>query len=557
MLGALAPLAIAGGAFAGKSTGSATAPAPPSTGDTPTEAGSFEIAPVRILGIPVFPVTSPSLGSGTAGHPTAVQRARVIEGNMALLYRPPHLCSTGEWLAEQLLQAAFLRDGANPCSDQRLGLRGPAEALRVEAVPQAGGDVVLQASEPGRERPLPVLTVTQEDARLYGTTTERLARRWRSVLERRLRYARRILTPTELWRRWRRVAVIELALGTLLLGVLALWRRSRGRIVPPSEEKGHALGTRRNLRLQQGRGLRGLLFVLALALLVTMAGVATFAVPGEVPLALDLLLLPLGVLLKVAVVALVALLLRLLGRFLLSQWASARADLPEERRARRDQRHHSLQLMSRRLISLAGCAVVALWVVSGIPGVRELSASAVLASGALLGALALVFQGLLRDFVAGLVVLLDDRYAIGDSVDLGGLSGEVVDIGMLSTELRGADQRVVTVPNSRCEPVVNHTKLHSGAELKLPLAPGGLDLPRALALVREETSAFAADPAWQPLLLKAPQVRGVSEVTVDAVWLSVLLVTATGRQGGARRELLQRLVERLGQEGISLASTAG
>ncbi|HYP04111.1 MAG TPA: hypothetical protein VER57_06125 [Cyanobium sp.] len=48
----------------------------------------------------------------------------------------------------------------------------------------------------------------------------------------------------------------------------------------------------------------------------------------------------------------------------------------------------------------------------------------------------------------------------------------------------GTDQRVVTVPKSRCELVLNLTKLRSGAELKLPLASTGLDLSRALAAAR-------------------------------------------------------------------------
>jgi small conductance mechanosensitive channel len=357
------------------------------------------------------------------------------------------------------------------------------------------------------------------------------------------------------------VALIELALAALLVSVLALWRRSRRGLrragsAPSPPMDAPPMGSRRDQRRALAAAPSLLLLATALAVLVTMAGVATFAVPGQVPLALDLLLLPLGVLLKLAVVALGVTLLRVLSRMLFSQWA-VRADLPEELRARRDQRQHSLELMNRRLIHLTAFALAVLWVVVGIPGVWKLSASALLASGALLGALAIVFQGLLRDFAAGLVVLFDDRYAIGDTVDLGGLSGEVVDLGVLSTELRGADQRVMTVPNSRCEPVVNHTKLRSGAELKLPLAPMGLDLPRALEAVRLEAAAFGVDPDWQPLLLQPPQVRGVIEVTADGVWLSVLLATAAGRQGAAKRALLGRLVERLGREGIALSSSSG
>jgi small conductance mechanosensitive channel len=480
-----------------------------------------------------------STGSGAGGSLQAAARARVIEGNLALLYRPHPLCTPGEWLAEQFLGRGFLHDQESPCRADSLGLRTPPAALGIGTLRRQDGTVLLQAQLSGRELPIPLLTVTREDALLNGTTPEGLAQRWSRLLERDLRYARRMLTPAELGARWWRVALMELALTGVLVGVLALWRHSRRRVGGTPGE----LGSR-------------LLLAAALAVLAAMAGIGAFAVPGEVPLALDLLLQPVGVLMKLAVVGLLAALVRGLGRLLLSQWAG-RGDVPEEHRARRDQRHRSLHLMTRRLIDLAAVLVVTAWVLADIPGVRELSTHAVLASGALLGALAIVFQGLLRDFVAGLVVLLDDRYAIGDSVELGGLAGEVVDLGVLSTELRGTDQRVITVPNSRCEPVVNHTKLRSGAELTFPLAAAGLDLPRALAAIGEEARAFAADPGWQPRLLKPPVLRGVSAVSVNGVTVSLVITTIAGQQGAAKRALLGRIVERLGREGIALASSSG
>ena len=120
-----------------------------------------------------------------------------------------------------------------------------------------------------------------------------------------------------------------------------------------------------------------------------------------------------------------------------------------------------------------GCIVlVGLWMLLEIPGVSDLSSHALLASGALIGALTLVFQDILRDFASGLTVLLEDRYAIGDQVTIGDLTGDVVDVALLSTVLRGADQRVMVIPNSQCRRVINATKVRSGCDLRLTLAHG-------------------------------------------------------------------------------------
>jgi small conductance mechanosensitive channel len=188
--------------------------------------------------------------------------------------------------------------------------------------------------------------------------------------------------------------------------------------------------------------------------------------------------------------------------------------------------------------------------------VRELTAGAWLAGGALLGGLAIAFQGLLRDLVAGLVALLDDHYAVGDVVEINGITGEVVDVGLLVTELRTADQRVVVVANSASQQLLNHTKIRSGVDVVIPLSTQDTRLDEALALIEAECTAFAADPASGAALLQAPDVRGVSHVSPQAVEVSVLLTTRTGEQWAAERALLRRLVVRLQGAGIPLARPA-
>jgi len=508
LLALLAALLLAGPSLAdsaGMPPPQASAPRPPAAEEV-RDSGSFHRAKVRILGIPVLTVASPVV-DGSRG-PDARQRAQVIEGNLELLYRSQEVCTSAESIGEQIVTTLLQRlsAGEKACDANQLGLLGSADQVRVEIAPGSDDVPVLQARVPGRELPLPLLSITSEDASLHGTTPQRLAERWRQRLERRLRLARHLLEPEVIGQRFRGVALAELALlGLLGLGLL-LWRDISRRLMDVELEavatatahrKPEALsaagsraaqlpslpGThttlparraetanlasptpwstpaptstptprptpgslatplaRPSLRDRARRWLRrfvggeagGLRRALAISglhllsrvllggvvlLVPLMVGVAVLAIPGQIPLAIALLLQPFGVVSKLAIGWLMALLLKTVLAVLLSQW-QYNPVLAPERRARRDQRTRSLLRVSQRLVTVLCIALVALWVLVEIPGVQDLSNNALLASGALLGALALVFQDLLRDFVGGLVLLLEDRYAIGDAAPI-------------------------------------------------------------------------------------------------------------------------------------------
>ena len=114
------------------------------------------------------------------------------------------------------------------------------------------------------------------------------------------------------------------------------------------------------------------------------------------------------------------------------------------------------------------------------------------------------------------------------------------------------DQRLVmVVSNSRCELLVNHSKLCSGVELCRPLDPASPRLDEVMRLARQECEGLAAAPLWQDQLPALPLVRGVRRVTPLAVELSILVLTRAGQAGAVERELLGRLVRRLQQEGVA------
>ncbi len=564
-LGLLLALALAIGLAVLAATPSAATPSvpePAGSGDAraiqadPTRAGSFRLGTVRILGVPVLTVASPAVASGADAGPDASERARVIEGNLALLYEPRNPCTPGERLGEALMDRRSFEAAKAACDPNHLGLQGAPEALRVVLLRQPGGGQQLAALVPGRASPFPLLTVTDQDALFNGLPPDKLAEQWRVLLERRLRNARKVFGENQLNDRLRTALVSVAGLALLMALVVGLWHLSQ-RLLPQLQRRSvERAGRFDPLLVRLTQSISRLLTALVLLLGVAMGAVLLLAWPGQIPAAIDVLLQPLTVLMKALLLMALAVVLRGLVALLLTQWASHPA-VAAERRARREQRYHSLLRVLRRLVNLACVLMFAIWTVLGIPVLRDLSSNAVLASGAVLGALALVFQGLLRDFVAGLVLLLDDRYAIGDVVEIGGWCGEVVDVGVLSTELRCSDQRVVVVPNSHCEQVVNHTKLRSGAELTLLLPRAGTDLAAALATISGELAAFGADPRWAPKLLEPPRLLGVDGMTTDDLQVKALLVTEAGRQGEARRELLARVLRRLQKEAAAGGGPGG
>lgn len=528
--------------------------APPGAHEPLANQGAYQLGKVRILGVPVITVAAPVI-NGAGDGPDATTRAQVIEGNLEMLYRGRNLCSGGEALAEVLVRSFLARSpGEDTCGLANAALLGRPEAVRVEVVRDASGLHRLEARVAGRPQPLPLLTVTPEDARLNGLENRALALRWQALLQRHLRLARQLMRPEALLRRWLTVAGVEVMLLALMVLILWAWRWSR-RVAARLDDRFGLAGQQwwQSLALQGMHGLSFGLLVALSALLLSMVGVALVAVPGRVPIALDLLLQPWGIAAKLLLVWMVALTVQAVLGLWLRQWVSQVA-LPAALANRRRQRYRSLTHLLRRLVTVSCLALAALWILADLPGARELSDRVVLAGGALLGGLVIVFQGVLRDVAAGWKILLGDSFAIGDTVEIRGLRGEVCELGLLSTELRCLDQRTATFANSSCGEVVNHTKFRSGQVVDLTLAHGCGDPRQVLEAIRVELAEFAADPAWRTVLSRPPELLGVTAVAPSGLTVGVLLVTEPGAQGAAGRALRLRLLVRLRREGIPLAA---
>lgn len=152
-------------------------------------------------------------------------------------------------------------------------------------------------------------------------------------------------------------------------------------------------------------------------------------------------------------------------------------------------------------------------------------------------------QSLVRDFIAGLFILLEDQYGVGDDINLGpDVSGTVEEVNLRTTRVRGADGTVWFVPNGEVRRVGNSSMEFSRAVVDIPLAKDA-DVVAALKAIGEEAEKLAKD--WPERVTEAPLVLGVQNFAVEGPVIRVTAATGPGDQYAVARELRKRVANRL------------
>ena len=178
-----------------------------------------------------------------------------------------------------------------------------------------------------------------------------------------------------------------------------------------------------------------------------------------------------------------------------------------------------------------------------------------LAGAGILGvALGFGAQTLVRDWIAGIFILIENQFGVGDVVEVGGRPGTVEALTVRSTTLRDFNGYLHFVPNGEMKVVINRSRGWNRLAVDVAVR-AGQDLDRALECCREVASAMNADPAWQSRLLEPIHVWGIERLGADAV---VIRLVVRARPGGevaeAARELRRRIHHALARAGIQYPS---
>jgi small conductance mechanosensitive channel len=175
-----------------------------------------------------------------------------------------------------------------------------------------------------------------------------------------------------------------------------------------------------------------------------------------------------------------------------------------------------------------------------------------LASAGVVGlAVGLGAQTLAKDLIGGLFVLVENQYAVGDSIRVGVLSGQVERLTLRTTSVRDANGQLHIIPNGEVRIVSNLTRDWSMAVVDVRVGYEE-NLDRTVRVLTESAEALAQDPSFSSRLLAAPQVVGPIPLNEWSVNLRVMVKTEPGKQDDITRELQKRILAACEREGIAL-----
>jgi small conductance mechanosensitive channel len=213
---------------------------------------------------------------------------------------------------------------------------------------------------------------------------------------------------------------------------------------------------------------------------------------------------------------------------------------------RREQRARTLGSILRSAVSIVVFGVATLTVLGDL----GFDLTPLLLSTTVLGvALGLGAQNLVRDYLAGILMLFDDYHGVGDTIKIRDVSGTVEAMTLLTTRLRDVNGVVWHIRNGTIDTVGNESQGWSRAIIDYPI-PYGEDLARVRLLMEQAANSLYREPSWGELMLEEPEVWGAQELSSTEVTMRIVAKTAPMRQWEVAPELRARVKAVLDAAGV-------
>ncbi len=277
---------------------------------------------------------------------------------------------------------------------------------------------------------------------------------------------------------------------------------------------------------------------------------------GEITLTVDtvqqwLVTDGLRILITIVLAALaIAVLHRLIDRVVATMTSKSARRLAESGRAGRvlasatglanERQHQRVETVGSLLRSIVTFVVVTLAVLT-IMALVGIPLGPLLASAGVAGvALGIGAQSLVKDFLSGIFMIMEDQYGVGDVIDTGEAIGTVEEVTLRITRLRDANGITWYVRNGEIIRVGNRSQGYSTAIVDMPVSYAE-SVERVVGIIRDTATAMGQDPDWADKFIEEPQVLGVESIVGMAMTIRTIAQCVPGENFAVQREMRERL----------------
>jgi moderate conductance mechanosensitive channel len=216
---------------------------------------------------------------------------------------------------------------------------------------------------------------------------------------------------------------------------------------------------------------------------------------------------------------------------------------------RHEQRARALGSILRSAVSILIWGIAALTILGDL----GVNLTPLLLSTTVLGvALGFGAQNLVRDYLSGILMLVEDHYGVGDTINTKDATGTVEAMTLLTTRLRDVNGVVWHIRNGTIESVGNESQGWSRAVIDYPVRYEE-DLTRIRVLMERAAVSLFKERGWRKLILEKPEVWGAQELSSKEVTIRIVAKTAPMRQWEVARELRARVKAALDEAGVAPA----
>ena len=220
----------------------------------------------------------------------------------------------------------------------------------------------------------------------------------------------------------------------------------------------------------------------------------------------------------------------------------ASVQVPERRRQRAEAIGSVLRSVITVIVfSIAGLMVLDLFGFNLAPVLTSLGIAGV--------ALGFGAQTLVKDLIAGLFMLFEDQYGVGDVIDTGEAVGVVESVGLRTVTVRDARGVLWYVRNGEIIRIGN--KSQGWATIMLDVPVGFVSIEEATRVLREVVDSYSGDPEHEDAFVEPPQLLGVEQITAEGAVIRIQCKTQSDKQWEVQRELRRRIADALEASGIT------